>query len=140
MSEVKMQVVKEGDRNSKFFHSVVNWQRQVNSLTSLTLNVRWVDQPQEVKREVKTFVAHRFRGDQWNAPNLDGVPLNQLSQEHEALTGRFDSEEVKEAVWECNGDKFPSLDGYNFKFIKTFWYMMAEDVCKVMDEFFLDGR
>lgn len=43
------------------------------------------------------------------------------------LTAPFDCDEVKDAVWECEGDKSQEPDGYNFKFIKSFWHLLKDD-------------
>jgi len=44
-------------------------------------------------------------------------------------------EEIKQAVWECGSDKSPGPDGFNFRFIKTFWDILKSDICKVLEEF-----
>lgn len=70
------------------------------------------------------------------APKLYGVSFNQLSEvENELLTTGFDMEEIREAVWDCEGDKSPGPDGFNFKFIKTFWHLFQSDFKRVLDDF-----
>lgn len=52
---------------------------------------------------------------------LDGVPFRKITEVDSAmLCARFESLEIKEAVWDCDGDKSPRPDGFNFQFIKTF--------------------
>ena len=36
------------------------------------------------------------------------------------LCAKFEEEELREAVWDCEGDKSPGPDGINFRFLKTF--------------------
>lgn len=81
-----------------------------------------------MKEEVKQFFERRFAANSWESPTLDGVPFSTLSQEdNDALTCRFDEGEIKEAMWECEGDKSPGPDGFNFKFIKEFWHLLKYD-------------
>jgi len=42
---------------------------------------------------------------------------------------------VKEATWDCRNLKSPSPDGYNFKFIKSFWYLFKDDVMRFLQEY-----
>ena len=39
----------------------------------------------------------------------------------------FTEEEVKEAVWQCEGTKSPGPDGFNFNFIKKSWNSLKTD-------------
>nr|KYP64504.1 Transposon TX1 uncharacterized [Cajanus cajan] len=49
--------------------------------------------------------------------------------------------EIKEVVWACGGNnKSPRSDGYNFKFIKSFWHILKIDIVLILDEFYVNGR
>jgi len=56
------------------------------------------------------------------------------------LSGRFQEEEIKDAVWGCGSDKSPGPDGINFKFIKQFWHIIKPDVLQFLDEFYVNGN
>lgn len=93
-----------------------------------------------VKSVVKDFFERRFERDLEAASKLDGVPFNQLSHaESELLTMEFYMEEIIEAVWACDGDKSPGLDGFNFKFNKSFWNLFQSDFKRVLDNFHFHG-
>lgn len=47
----------------------------------------------------------------------------------------FEEEEIKEAVWDCGSLKSPGSDGFNFKFIKSFWILLKNDVYRSAKEF-----
>lgn len=38
--------------------------------------------------------------------------------------------EIKQAVWSCHPDKAPRYDGFNIRFIKTFWPTIGVDIIK----------
>nr|GEZ00908.1 RNA-directed DNA polymerase, eukaryota, reverse transcriptase zinc-binding domain protein [Tanacetum cinerariifolium] len=40
------------------------------------------------------------------------------------------------AVWDCGEDPAPGLDGFTFKFFKTFWEVIQPDVVRIVREFF----
>ena len=55
------------------------------------------------------------------------------------LMGRFQEDEIKQAIWDCGSEKIPGLDGLNFKFIKKFWQVIKPDVLRFLDEFYVKG-
>ena len=53
---------------------------------------------------------------------LGAVEFKFVSEEDNArLIATFSEDEVKEAVWQCEGSKCIRLDGFNFNFIKNCW-------------------
>lgn len=60
--------------------------------------------------------------------------------EGEALTRYFSEEEVKQAIWDCEGSKSPGPDGFNFTFYKTCWHIIKNDLMRVFWEFHDNGK
>jgi hypothetical protein len=48
----------------------------------------------------------------------------------------FSAEEIKAAIWDCDGNKAPGPDGINFLFIKKAWNIIGEDIIQMVDEFY----
>src|ERR1044072_831097 len=91
--------INEGDSNSRYFHSYVNFRRRFNSIHGLYVHGQWVDDPEGVKGEVRSFFETKFRAVRRENPMLDGVAFNQLSlEEKNLLCAGFDMEELREAV------------------------------------------
>lgn len=112
----------------------------MNNLVGLEVDGRWEERPREIKKEVKTFFENRFMKIEDLGANFDGVPFKTISEvDNETLYAKFDPLEVKEAFWECEGDKIPGSDDFNFHFIKAFWHILAGDVQRVLDEFHSHG-
>ena len=42
-------------------------------------------------------------------------------------------------MWDCDSEKSPGPDGFNFKFIKQFWQILKPDVLRFIDEFHANG-
>lgn len=53
---------------------------------------------------------------------------------------QFSEEEIKNAVWDCEGDKSPGPDGFNFTFLKEFWEAIKSEVCSFVREFHLNSK
>ena len=53
--------LKEGDKNSRYFHTIVKWRRMKNSISGLLVNGKWEKDPRVVKENVKCFFKRRFQ-------------------------------------------------------------------------------
>jgi hypothetical protein len=49
-------------------------------------------------------------------------------------------EEVKQAVWDCDGSKAPGPDGFTFSFYKKTWNLISSDIFVMVKEFFKTGK
>lgn len=132
--------VKEGDANTKYFHAMINYRRKKNSLPGLQVDGVWMEDPNSVKEAVKCFFAQKFKTSRWNRPRLDGVPFKLISEANaNLLEENFSAEEIKAAVWSCAGDKSSGPDGINFRFIKSFWNALEADFLRMAVEFHEHG-
>ena len=132
--------IKEGDCNSHYFHLMLNVGRRSNSLNGVWIDGSWIEEPAKVKETVILFFLQRFQESDQDRPRLDGICFQTIGhQENHKLVGRFQEEEVKDAVWDCGSEKSPGPDGINFKFIKSFWNVIKPDVLRFLDEFYVNG-
>jgi hypothetical protein len=68
---------------------------------------------------------------------LEGVGFPSLSEvENEELLLPFSLEEIEEVVSECDGNKSPGPDGFNFNFFKAFWNLLKNEVRILFDQFY----
>lgn len=58
----------------------------------------------------------------------------------ELLTRAFTEEEIKDAMWDCDGSKSPGPDGFNLEFFKNCWDIVKVDLMRVLKEFFENGK
>lgn len=58
----------------------------------------------------------------------------------EWLERPFSEDEIKEAVWECDGNKSPGPDGFSLDFFKRNWEVVKGDVGKFVADFFEKAR
>ncbi|KAI3692865.1 hypothetical protein L6452_32690 [Arctium lappa] len=72
--------------------------------------------------------------------NLVGFEMsgfdNQLSVDQSiGLEIEFSPEEIKRAVWACEGDKAQGPDGLTFSFIKKYWEIIGPDIVGALSDF-----
>ena len=112
-----------------------------NQLSGVKIGDDWVEDPIRVKEGGVSFFENRYKEALRDRPTLDGVQFRSLREDDKVLLDRkFDLEEIREAVWECEGNKNPGPDGFNFTFIKRFWDLLKGDIWRVLNEFYDNGR
>ncbi|XP_021985624.1 uncharacterized protein LOC110881777 [Helianthus annuus] len=131
---------KDGDENSKYFHSMINKRKACNAIRGLEVEDRWVSKPSLVKKEVFKFFRSNFVEECQSRSSLNFSNLKKLSvTEAAGLEVLFSRNEIKTAVFECGGDRAPGPYGMNFRFFKCFWGLFEEDFVGIMASFFESG-
>ncbi|KAL5137899.1 Transposon TX1 uncharacterized protein [Glycine soja] len=132
--KARVKWLKEGDRNSTYFHKQINYRRRRNAIQGLIIDGAWVHDPSSVKSAALTHFKDRFSEQNFNRPTLDGVQFPSLSQgEKESLVVRFSELEITSAILDCGRDKSPGPDGLNFNFIKQFWKILKPDFIRCFE-------
>jgi len=132
---------KNGDSCTKFFHSSLRWRRIRNEVKGVEVVGLWSEEPSIVRAEAKKLFQNRFEATKDLGVRLDVVEFKSLSaSDNMCLLERFSEEEIKEAVWQCEGSKSPGPDGFNFNFIKKSWDFLKEEVLALMGLFHETGH
>ncbi|GJT27388.1 RNA-directed DNA polymerase, eukaryota, reverse transcriptase zinc-binding domain protein, partial [Tanacetum coccineum] len=117
-----------------------------------------VDTLNEYSEAVKHEISNRFEGEQVadqfvkhfesflgssrpvTTLNND-IFINTLSvEEAEVIVREVNDKEIKEALFDIDGDKVSGPDGYSSEFFKKAWEVIGKDFFYVMKEFFSSGR
>ncbi|XP_020270858.1 uncharacterized protein LOC109846046 [Asparagus officinalis] len=105
----KVQWLKEGDHNTKYFHKIANGRKRSNLISSITYN--------NVEISSEDGIAQ-----------IDWGP-NDIEQP-------FSVEEVHKAIFDMSGDKSPGPDGFSALFFQVFWDIVKDDIMKLFEEFY----
>lgn len=133
--------LREGDANSKYFHSVLLGCRRRNHLHSIVVDGTEIEGVIPVRQAVFSHFENHFKRCGSERIALHNLTFQTLSYaEGGGLTRPFSLEEVKAAVWDCDSYKSLGPDGVNFGFFKDFWGVLQQDIMRFMVEFHRNGK
>ncbi|XP_060212064.1 uncharacterized protein LOC132639641 [Lycium barbarum] len=121
--------LKQGDRNTKYFHKTTNCHKRYNNIDSLMINGALVEDPREIKEKINSFYQELYTeteswGPQFN-PREQPV-INQV--DNSLLQSQFEEQEAKGCVMSCVGDKAPGPDGFSMALFIHCWEVVKDDV------------
>ncbi|XP_059068451.1 uncharacterized protein LOC131858970 [Cryptomeria japonica] len=131
--------LKEGDRNTKFFHTSVKVKRAHNKIFSIknqggnTLT----DQKQINQAAIDHFfeIFNRVDNQEGHMPHIiEVIPPCIMEDHNKRLMEMVSLEEVKKVVFSLGADKSPRSDGFPALFFQKFWDILAEDIHGVVEE------
>ncbi|KAJ9557471.1 hypothetical protein OSB04_012085 [Centaurea solstitialis] len=115
----------EGDENSRR-----------NFIHGLSINGCWVTDPSLIKETALHFFENKFSDNSTSRPSFRSNLFKTLSDaQQQLLEAPFSELEVKQAIWDCGGDKSPGPDGFSLLFYKTFWSTIKGDLMKAIKHF-----
>lgn len=129
--------IKEGDKNTKYFHIMASIRQRKNLIEHLKMGDNIIDDPDQLKCEATAFFSKIFKEENHLRPTLENLDFRQLDpQQSLSLTAPFSRDEIDAAVNSCDSNKSPGPDGFNFKFIKSSWETIKEDIYSMVEEFY----
>ena len=133
--------LREGDRNTGFFHKMANSHSRRNCLSKIKVDGVWLTEEQEIKRGVvRAFKDQLTDPGGWH-PSMEGLDFNRIGDEDAArLEEVFSEEEVLKALSDLNGDKAPGPDGFPLRFWQFCWDVVKEEIMGFLLEFHERGR
>jgi hypothetical protein len=133
--------LKEGDKNSKFFHHMANSHRRANRIGSLYVDNESTSDQAIIQDHIVDFYTKLFQETESHRPFLDGLHFDSLDVEDAAgLEKPFDEEEVTNVVKGFNGEKAPGPDGFPLSFFQHCWNILKADIMAVFHEFHMHGQ
>ena len=139
--KTKFTWAKEGDANTKLFHSLMNARKAKNVIAKLELeDGRFIDTEEDVVREVTGFFQGLYTSENLCFRGIEGIDWKPIPLFlAEWLERPFEVEKVKKAIFEYDGNKAPSADGFTLEFFQSQWETLKEHIMKVLQEFDRDG-
>ncbi|XP_057774940.1 uncharacterized protein LOC130993921 [Salvia miltiorrhiza] len=140
--KAKARWLKEGYLNSSFYHKVIVGRRKKNEMLGMMFENQWIDEPTVIKERVKNFFEKNFRKRNRTLPILrSDFAARKLSNEDKMwLIRPFTEEEIKDAIWSCEGNKSPGPEDFNINFWIKSWEVIKDDFIQVMKDFHTKGK
>ncbi|RVX06988.1 LINE-1 retrotransposable element ORF2 protein [Vitis vinifera] len=131
--------LREGDKNTGFFHRMANAHRRNNSMDKIKINGRWLEEEREVREGVVNAFQQLLSEDQSWKSDIEGLQLKSLNHaEAEGLEQPFTEAEIHLALMGMNGDKALGPDGFTVAFWQFCWEFVKEEIVDVFKEFYED--
>ncbi|WZY87924.1 hypothetical protein YC2023_044659 [Brassica napus] len=135
----RIQWLKNGDRNTGFFHAATRSRRMQNSLTVIE-----DAQGAEVFEEegIASVVSKYFQDIFTSASSgdlsliLQVLPCKVTAEMNDILIKIPSHQEIKEATFSIHSGKAPGPDGFSSKFYQAYWHIIGKDVIKYVLHFF----
>ncbi|KAL6314020.1 hypothetical protein AAG906_011754 [Vitis piasezkii] len=132
--------LKEGDKNTGFFHRMANAHRNNNTVDRVKIDGVWLEEDQEVREGIANAFHQRLSEDVGWKADIEGIQLNRISQqEAKSLEIPFSENEIHSALMEMNGDKAPGPDGFTMAFWQSSWEFVKEEILEMFKEFHEQG-
>eukprot|EP00253_Pinus_taeda_P031182 PITA_31182 len=136
----RIQWLKEGERNTKFFHRSTIANRAHNRISSIkneegellisheAIEVKLFQHFQGITQENNSDRDHFIREVTRNIPKLVS------KEDNFNLYRPITDEEVNEVLKDMQNGKAPSPDGFNVDFFKACWNIVKQDIVQVVEE------
>jgi len=136
----RVQWLKEGDRNTRFFHQATVVRRHRNHIRAMRSSKgSQVEDVDEVRRVLFSFFHSRWARPR-EEPSLFHSPLPDIlvsMEENGGLLSPFSIEEVRAVLWSMEEDKAPGPDGFPPLFFRRYWCIIWRKVVSAVQEFFV---
>jgi hypothetical protein len=111
--------LKEGDRNTDFFHRQARWRARKNKITKLRrADGTWVEDPNELKELLVALFVDLYRVHNEVNPQqvLSLVEPKVMQEMNEGLIGVLSDKEISDALFQMGPLKVPGSDGFLMRF------------------------
>ncbi|KAL9683512.1 hypothetical protein QQ045_015334 [Rhodiola kirilowii] len=128
------QWIKEGDANTKFFHSLLKSRRTRNNITQITLGDGSVSTDSEIIKLEFTKYFKELLGQARTCSNVDSEAVAQgpvvNSEQCRSLVRGAADKEIWTALNCIGADKAPGPDGFSSSFFKRNWRTLGKELCE----------
>ncbi|XP_048611432.1 uncharacterized protein LOC125585793 [Brassica napus] len=134
--------LREGDRNTKFFHALTKQRRARNKITQLQdVNGNIVEDEEGLVAVATSYFRQIFESS--NPEDIEEalaqVPTTITGAINENLTVPVTEWEVKLALFAMHPEKAPGPDGMTALFYQKFWDIVKDDLTLMVNNFLIEG-
>ncbi|XP_024155813.1 uncharacterized protein LOC112163786 [Rosa chinensis] len=137
--------LKDGDRNTRFFHQKASNRKQRNYLKGLFDSAGvWQDTPGGIETIVLDYYNSLFRStnvsDVQREPVLSSLVPVITPNLGASLLLEYSADEIKQALFQMYPTKSPGPDGMPPLFFQKYWHIVGDDIVTAVREFLSTGN
>lgn len=135
----RIQWLKEGDRNTGFFHAATRQRRLINTISVIEdEDGKEVYEDDQIGSVIADYFTSIFStNNNQDFAKLEGVLTCKVTEEMNRYLVLIPSDsEIKEAAFSINSSKAPGPDGFSAKFYHSYWHIIGADVTRDIRQFF----
>ncbi|XP_042509254.1 uncharacterized protein LOC122084900 [Macadamia integrifolia] len=135
VEKAKIRWMKQGDRNSKFFHLSAKMKRLRNTIKYLKKNDgSMVEGQEQLGDYIVQFYEdfHKANPIMEHAKVLENIPLILQQRDIYRLDSMPGDAEIKRAMWELDPNSSPGLDGFSGAFFRRCWHIVERELRSIL--------
>jgi len=135
--------LKEGDRNTKFFHHRAVWRARRNKIAKFKDDNGVIQTvPTEMQRMAVSYFKSLYTRDPSLNPEviLTLTPVQVTEDMNVQLCKEFSREEIAHALFQIGAIKAPGPDGFHARFYHQNWDLLKDEVIAAVLRFFATGH
>jgi hypothetical protein len=139
MQRAKKQWIKDGDRNTSFFHRAIIKRRRRNTIVSVQDENNILQfMPDKISNTFVNYFRSIFASTQTNI-GRPYIQTNPLQETHDYTYSIPDEQEIMETLKDMKRNASPGPDGFNVEFYIATWSWIGPDVVQLVRSFFQSG-
>lgn len=142
--KLKCDFLKESDRGSRFFHSLLSQKNGRNFLPAIQKSDGSLSASEkEVGAEFVSFFMKLYGSSKPTEPldrSIVGLGPCLSASDCGLLSAPFSKDDIKAALFGIDNNKAPGPDGYSSLFFKSAWSVVGEDFCAAVQDFLSSGK
>ncbi|KAL0439752.1 UNVERIFIED_CONTAM: hypothetical protein Slati_2458200 [Sesamum latifolium] len=141
----KAQWLREGDRNTPYFHARASARRKKNSISKLQNEEGdWCSSLEGIRQIISSYFHTLFQTSNPSAEAIDGIlrgmPRKVSNELNETLLQPFSPDEVRHALFQMYPYKSSGRDGMSLVFYQKYWHIVGPKITSFVLEFLNHGR
>jgi len=138
-TKIREREIKEGDRNTRYFHIVANRRRRKTTIHVLDGPDGPMHNTAEMLQIATDYIKNLFKYEHRHEIDfgdnffLDTDKIS--SADNEKLEALFSEGEIRKAIAESYSEGAPRPDGLSFLFYQNFWYLVKDDILEMFKSF-----
>ena len=137
--KTRIKWVKDGDKNTKFFHKATIQYRQKNKICRIKKEGGgYAEDQKEIEKTLTDFYSNLLEDqgenrEEASAEVIRNIPKLVSADQNKLLLKPVDMKELEEAVNQMANGKAPGPDGFTKNFFHEFWDLMKEDILEIVE-------